>query len=206
MHSSHCTPKTCLCSSSTCLCYQCNPTACLFHINLHSWCLSCFREHEQSHVQREHAYSLHLCSCLPYSRCLIHFHSQKEKSKGRGSYPSFFHKVCNHDDDSCVLFPDHPPEIFKCRLQRPLGGNVGFRFVVTLQRWHSTKRDERGITEDQLIIQVPSKWNWPYLEWHFRVVVKYTHPPLPQASISRNKLKSFSDLHRRNLRWCSRCA
>lgn len=32
------------------------------------------------------------------------------------SYSSFFNKVRDHDNDSCILFPNHPPEIFKGRL------------------------------------------------------------------------------------------
>lgn len=154
-----------LCSSTTYLCYQCSPTACLCFILICIHDALALSENMSNPTCRE---------SVPFSTPVqlpslqqvfnsLSFTKGKE-SKGRSSYPSFFHKVCNHDDDSCVLFPDHPPEIFKCRLQRSLGGNVGFCFVVTLQRRHSTKRDERGITEDQLIIQVPSKWNRPCLE------------------------------------------
>lgn len=31
-------------------------------------------------------------------------------------YSSFFHEICNHDDNSSVLLPNHSPEIFECRL------------------------------------------------------------------------------------------
>lgn len=35
---------------------------------------------------------------------------------GYSAYSSFFHKICNHDDNSSVLLPNHSPKIFKCWL------------------------------------------------------------------------------------------
>ena len=38
-----------------------------------------------------------------------------------------------HDDDRDVVFPDHPPEVSQCVLQRTLCGYEGVAVVVALQ-------------------------------------------------------------------------
>ena len=55
------------------------------------------------------------------------------------TYPSFFHEVCDHDDDAAVLFPHHSPEISKCLRQWTLGGNVCLWLLVTLSTFTGTQ-------------------------------------------------------------------
>lgn len=49
-----------------------------------------------------------------------------------GAYPAFLYQVCDHNDDTRVLLPHHPPKVLKSGLERPLGCDVGLRLVVTL--------------------------------------------------------------------------
>lgn len=50
------------------------------------------------------------------------------------SYPSFLLEVGDHDNNSNILLPDHPPEVFSARSERPLGCDVRPRSLITLQR------------------------------------------------------------------------
>lgn len=50
------------------------------------------------------------------------------------SYPSFLLEVCDHDNDSNVLLPDHPPEVLPARSEWPLSCDVGPCSLITLQR------------------------------------------------------------------------
>ena len=53
------------------------------------------------------------------------------------SHSAFLHQVGDHDDDTNVLFPDHPPEVFRAGLQRTLSCDVGPGLVEALR----TQRD-----------------------------------------------------------------
>lgn len=50
------------------------------------------------------------------------------------THPAFFHQVGDHDDDLSVLLPNHPPKVFKCRLERTLSGYISSGLVVALKR------------------------------------------------------------------------
>lgn len=50
------------------------------------------------------------------------------------SYPSFLLQVGDHDNHSHVLLPDHPPEVFPARPERPLRCDVGPAPLITLHR------------------------------------------------------------------------
>lgn len=50
------------------------------------------------------------------------------------SYPSFLLEVGDHDDNSNVLLPNHPPEVFPARSERSLSCNVSPCSLITLQK------------------------------------------------------------------------
>lgn len=49
------------------------------------------------------------------------------------SYPSFLLEVGDHDNNADILLPDHPPEVFSARSERPLSCDVGPCSLITLQ-------------------------------------------------------------------------
>lgn len=50
------------------------------------------------------------------------------------TYSPLLHQVCDHNDDSSVLLPHHPPKVFKRRLERPLCSNISSGPVVALKQ------------------------------------------------------------------------
>lgn len=65
--------------------------------------------------------------------CGGHFlHCARARSP-RGTYSAFLHQVGDHDDDSSVLLPHHPPEVLKRGLERTLGCDVSSGLVVALK-------------------------------------------------------------------------
>lgn len=52
----------------------------------------------------------------------------------RPPHPSFLLEVCDHDDYSNVLLPDHSPEVFPTCSERPLSCDVRPCSLITLQR------------------------------------------------------------------------
>lgn len=50
------------------------------------------------------------------------------------SYPSFLLEVGDHDNNSNILLPDHPPEVFPARSERPLSCDISPCSLITLQR------------------------------------------------------------------------
>lgn len=48
-------------------------------------------------------------------------------------YPSFLLEVGDHDNNANILLPDHSPEVFSARSERPLSGDVRPRSLITLQ-------------------------------------------------------------------------
>lgn len=74
------------------------------------------------------------------------------------SYPSFLLEVGDHDNNADILLPDHPPEVFSARSERPLGCNVRPGSLITLQ---TTPGCSSGIAEcdtrDALMLQSKKK-------------------------------------------------
>lgn len=52
----------------------------------------------------------------------------------RVTYPATFGEICNHDNDTDALLPNHAPVIVKGRRQGALRADVGARLVVALQK------------------------------------------------------------------------
>lgn len=50
------------------------------------------------------------------------------------SYPSFLLQVSDHDDNSNILLPDHPPEVFFARSEGPLSCDVRPCSLIPLHR------------------------------------------------------------------------
>lgn len=48
------------------------------------------------------------------------------------SYPATFNKICDHDEYSYSLLPNHLPEAVECRRQGALGADVGPWLLETI--------------------------------------------------------------------------
>lgn len=60
-----------------------------------------------------------------------HFHLCKRLNR---TYSAFFHQVGDHDNDSSVLLPHHPPKVLEGGLERTLGCYISSGLVVTLKK------------------------------------------------------------------------
>lgn len=59
-----------------------------------------------------------------------HFHLCERFNR---TYSAFFHQVGDHDNDSSVLLPHHPPKVLEGGLERTLGCYISSGLVVTLK-------------------------------------------------------------------------
>lgn len=104
------------------------------------WCFSgsprCFHTARCSllastgHISSE-THSMHRVTFEPIwitVKCLLRL-----CDRSKWTYSSFLHKVRDHDYDSSVLLPHHPPEVLECRLERALSSYISSGLVVALK-------------------------------------------------------------------------